>query len=103
MSIQLNNQSNYTFFKSAIRVEDLVEKAKQQHDTALALCDHGNLYQLPTFHKLCKQNGIKPIHGMEIDVFYQEQMIPMLLLAKDNDGLQSLFACASYLNDGPHT
>lgn len=51
--------------ESIIKIEDLINKAKQYNITALTITDN-NMYGVMDFYKLCKKNNIKPIVGLEI-------------------------------------
>jgi DNA polymerase-3 subunit alpha len=46
-------------------VDDLVMAAKKHNMHAVALTDHGVMYGIPEFYKKAKDEGIKPIIGME--------------------------------------
>lgn len=50
--------------------EDLVRKAKSLGHRYLAITDHGNLHNVVHFYEKCKEEGIKPILGVE---FYFEE------------------------------
>ena len=46
-------------------VRDLVEAAVADHQPALAITDHGNMYGVLDFYAECKSKGITPIIGIE--------------------------------------
>ncbi len=62
----------------AIRIADLVKKAKKMNHTAIALTDHGNMFGAIEFYGKCKDYGIKPIVGTEI--YYEGATHPKLLV-----------------------
>jgi DNA polymerase-3 subunit alpha len=49
----------------AARIEDLVDAAVEDGMPALGITDHGNMYGVLDFYKLCKDAGINPIIGTE--------------------------------------
>ena len=63
--VHLHTHSHYSLLDGMSKIPDLVDKAKKDGMTALALTDHGNLYGAVEFYKACKAKGIKPILGIE--------------------------------------
>ena len=66
--VHLHAHSQYSFLDGAIRVKDLVKRAKEQGSTAVALTDHGNMFGAISFYKACKEAGLKAILGCELAV-----------------------------------
>lgn len=64
--VHLHVHSEYSLLDGAIRIGDLIKKAKKMGHTAVALTDHGNMFGAIEFYAKCKDNGIKPILGVEI-------------------------------------
>ncbi|MDY0384124.1 DNA polymerase III subunit alpha [Trichlorobacter sp.] len=64
--VHLHLHSQYSLLDGAIRIEDLVAKAKQTGMSALAITDHGNMFGAVEFYLKCKKAGIKPIIGCEV-------------------------------------
>ncbi|RZA20981.1 MAG: DNA polymerase III subunit alpha [Proteobacteria bacterium] len=64
--VHLHVHSEYSLMDGAIRIADLVKKAKKMNHTAIALTDHGNMFGAIEFYGKCKDYGIKPIVGTEI-------------------------------------
>src|SRR3972149_6241988 len=62
----LHVHSHYSFLRGADSVDVLVERAKMQKMTALALTDRNGLYGVVPFQKACAQHGIKPIIGAQL-------------------------------------
>jgi len=62
----LHTHSHYSLLQGLPRIPALVEAAKADGQTALALTDNGNLYGAISFYKECKKNDIKPIIGSDI-------------------------------------
>ena len=49
----------------AARVDELVKEVANQGMPAIAITDHGNMFGAFDFYKKAKQNGVKPIIGIE--------------------------------------
>jgi len=64
--VHLHLHSQYSLLDGAIRIEDLVAKAKQYQMPALAITDHGNMFGAVEFYLKCKKAGIKPVIGCEL-------------------------------------
>lgn len=71
-------------------VSRLVKAAKEKGFQSLALTDHGNLSNVPSFMSACKLNGIKPILGLESYIEYQSETFHLTLLANDSEGFNTL-------------
>lgn len=61
----LHTHSHYSLLEALPKIPDLVKKAKSCDMDTLALTDAGNLYGAIEFYKECKDNGIKPIIGVD--------------------------------------
>ena len=83
-------RSEYSFYQSTIRLEEYVKYAHKIGYQKLVLADHNVLFGHHLFAKICQKEGIEAIFGMEVDVFYQQKIIPFLLIAKDNQGYKEL-------------
>jgi len=64
--VHLHLHTQYSLLDGAIRIEDLVAKAKQCRMPALAITDHGNMFGAVEFYLKCKKAGIKPVIGCEL-------------------------------------
>ena len=90
----LNCHSYYSLRYGTISVENLVKEAVRAFNPvapagppALALTDINNSTGVMDFIAACKENGIKPIAGIE---FRQEDKLLYTGLAKNNDGFREL-------------
>ncbi|QOJ28522.1 MAG: DNA polymerase III subunit alpha [Ignavibacteriales bacterium] len=63
--IHLHNHTHYSLMDGAASVKALVMAAKKQGMQSVAITDHGVMYGVPEFYRKCKEEGIKPIIGME--------------------------------------
>ncbi|MBA3686427.1 MAG: DNA polymerase III subunit alpha, partial [Planctomycetes bacterium] len=66
--VHLHVHSHYTLLESTTPVKGLVTHAKSLGMDALALTDRGNLFGAFEFHSECKDKGIKPIVGCQVNV-----------------------------------
>ena len=57
----LHNHTEYSLLDGAAKVDELVNRAKELGQTALAITDHRNMFGCISFYKACKAAGIKPI------------------------------------------
>ncbi|HEX6966976.1 MAG TPA: DNA polymerase III subunit alpha [Gemmatimonadaceae bacterium] len=63
--VHLHCHSEYSLLDGANRIDDLIARAKEFEQPALAITDHGNLHAAWEFQEKAKKVGIKPIIGME--------------------------------------
>jgi DNA polymerase III subunit alpha len=64
--VHLHLHTQYSLLDGAIRIKDLVKRAKELNVPAIAQTDHGNMFGAIDFYTECKKNGIKPILGSEV-------------------------------------
>ena len=64
--VHLHLHTEYSLLDGACRITDVVARAKELGQTALAITDHGVMYGVVDFYKACKKEGIKPIIGCEV-------------------------------------
>ena len=97
----LHVHSEYSLLDGAIRIKDLVSKAKEFNMPAVALTDHGVMYGVVDFYKEAKKEGIKPIIGSEVYVASRSRFDKdassgdaerghLILLCKNNEGYKNL-------------
>lgn len=68
MFIPLRLHSYFSFLESLASPSDLVRAAQQHRFPAIGLTDHRWLSGAIEFYLACKQGGVKPIIGLELDV-----------------------------------
>ena len=99
--VSLHLHTEYSLLDGAIRIKELVERAKEFRMPALAMTDHGNLFGAVDFYKKVTKAGIKPIIGCEVYVApgsrfdrggseNEEASFHLVLLARDNAGYKNL-------------
>ena len=81
MYIPLYNKTTYSFLSSLLEIDDLINIAKSNNLSSIAICDD-NMYGVMEFITKCKDNNIKPIVGVD---FHDR-----LLFAKNYYGYQNL-------------
>jgi DNA polymerase III subunit alpha len=103
--VHLHVHSQYSFLDGAIRVKDLVKRAKDMGAPAVALTDHGNMFGAISFYKACKDAGIKALLGCELNVAGERKDARkdprggpgkhLVVLAKDDVGYKNLIYLVS--------
>lgn len=101
----LHVHSHYSLLEALPKIDELVDAAVADGQTALALTDSGNMYAAIEFYKACKKANIKPILGVDFFVAPrtrrdQEHRIDdhtyrLVLLVKDMVGYQNLLKLVS--------
>ncbi|MFS0780609.1 DNA polymerase III subunit alpha [Bacillus sp. 1P06AnD] len=93
--VHLHVQSAYSLLSSTVRIEELVQAAKDNGMDSIALADRNVMYGAIPFYKECRKSGIKPIIGLLADVLHEEEAYPLLLLALNNTGYKHLLKISS--------
>lgn len=102
--VHLHVHTQYSLLDGASRIPELVKRAKELGQTAIAITDHGVMYGVIDFYRACKAEGIKPILGMETYVAkgrYDAQDVKdrdsahLILLAKNQIGYRNLMYLSS--------
>ena len=99
--VSLHLHTEYSLLDGAIRIKELVERAKQFKMPAITMTDHGSLFGAVEFYKQVTKAGIKPIIGCELYVApgsrfdrgntgNEEVSFHLILLARDNAGYKNL-------------
>ncbi len=104
--VHLHNHTHYSLLDGLSKIDELVQKVKEQGSPAVAITDHGVMYGVIEFYQKCLKAGIKPIIGMEAYVAPNGRLekktrddarnFHLLLLAKNNQGYQNLIKLTSY-------
>lgn len=93
---QLYTKTSYSLLQSTLTITEYVKKAKEKGYKAIALTDEHVLYGAVEFYQACKQQQIKPIIGMELDVLTKtDEPYRLLLYAKNLSGYQELMRISS--------
>ena len=94
MYIPLFNKSNYTMLSSLLKIDDIVNFAKNNNISRISLVDT-NMYGTMEFIKKCETNNIKPIIGLELVL----EDFNVLLYAKNYEGYKSLIKLSTIQNE----
>ncbi len=97
----LHVHTEYSLLDGAIRVDDLVGRAREHKLPAVAVTDHGAMYGTVEFYKAALKAGVKPVFGCEAyiapDSRFErrpnaagETNYHLLLLARNEEGYQNL-------------
>jgi DNA polymerase III subunit alpha len=103
--VHLHTHSHYSLLEALPKIPDLIEAAKADGQTALALTDNGNMYGAVEFYKECKDAGLKAILGVDFFVAKRtrhdkehridDHHFRLVLLAKNNIGYHNLIKLVS--------
>ncbi|HMC09288.1 MAG TPA: PHP domain-containing protein, partial [Actinomycetota bacterium] len=85
--VHLHVHSHYSLREGAARVEDLARRAAEMGMEALALSDHDGMYGAVRFSLACREVGIRPILGAELE---WGEGYHVVLLARDARGWANL-------------
>ncbi len=101
----LHCHSEYSLLDGMSRLKDMVQRAKELNQPAIALTDHGVMFGAIEFYREAKKAGVKPIMGVESylaprgmkdrDSKLDRKPFHMLLLAQNQDGYQNLLKLSS--------
>ena len=97
----LHVHTEYSLLDGSGKIPELIQRAKELGQTALAVTDHGVMYGVIDFYKAAKAAGIKPILGCEIYVTPgsrfdrdnkkgEARYYHLILLAENNEGYENL-------------
>ena len=108
MFIPLRNHTTYSLCKGAIKIPEIVEKAKEYKMPAIGICDSGNLFAALEFSSYCKKNSIQPIIGCELlldlndrdkknlsNLDIEQTLTTLPVIAKNEEGYKNLMYIVS--------
>jgi DNA polymerase III subunit alpha len=105
--VHLHCHSEYSLLDGANRIDDLIARALEFEQPALAITDHGNLHAAWDFQERAHKEGLKPIIGMEAYVATGDRRVKvrppsggkpyfhLILLARDEVGYKNLIKLSS--------
>ena len=101
----LHVHTHFSLLDGACRIDELVDAALADGQTAVGITDHGNLFGAIPFYKTCKKKGVRPILGIEAYVAGKSRLekgdydrnptYHMTLLAENNVGWHNLIKLSS--------
>ena len=105
--VHLHCHSEYSLLDGANRLDDLIRRAAELEQPALAITDHGNMHAAWEFQEKTRKAGLRPILGMEAYVATGDRRLKarpgpglrpyyhLVLLARDRVGYQNLIKLSS--------
>ncbi len=105
--VHLHCHSEYSLLDGANRIDDLIRRAQELEQPALAITDHGNMHAAWEFQEKTLKAGLRPIIGMEAYVATGDRRLKarpgpglrpyyhLVLLARDRVGYQNLIKLSS--------
>ena len=103
--VHLHVHSEYSLLDGLPHPAELAQRAKELNQRALAITDHGAMFAAIEFHDACKQNGVKPIIGLEgylaprgrndRDPKLDRNAYHLVLLAENETGYRNLMRLAT--------
>ncbi len=103
--VHLHVHTEYSLLDGLSKIPKLMERAKEYHQPAVAMTDHGNMHAAIHFYNYAKEKGIKPIIGMEAYVAAHSHVdkqlrmgadqFHLLILAKNFTGYKNLMKLTS--------
>src|SRR5262245_612974 len=99
MFTHLHLHTEYSLLDGLTRIPQLMERVKDMGQEAVAMTDHGALYGAIDFYRAARNNGIKPIIGVEGYVapgsrltrdVGDKQPFHLTMLAKNKTGYRNL-------------
>ncbi len=105
--VHLHCHSEYSLLDGANRIDDLIRRAAELEQPALAITDHGNMHAAWEFQEKTRKAGLRPILGMEAYVATGDRRLKarpgpglrpyyhLVLLARDRTGYQNLIKLSS--------
>ena len=106
--VHLHLHTEYSLLDGACRIGRLMERVKENGQTAVAITDHGVMYGCVEFYKAAKKAGVKPIIGCEAYVAartrhdkvhrFDSSSYHLVLLCKNETGYRNLIKMISFAN-----
>lgn len=106
--VHLHNHTVYSLLDGFLKIDKVIERAKEFGMPAVAMTDHGVLFGAIEFYNTAQKAGVKPIIGCEIYLAPEgrfsktvktttsEVAYHLILLAMDYEGYRNLLKIVSY-------
>ena len=82
--VHLHVRSCYTLLKSTVRIQQLVNSAKQMKMKSIALTDLNVMHGAMSFYHACLKEGLHPIFGLECFCKIDDELFSFVVLAKED-------------------
>lgn len=106
--VHLHNHTHHSLLDGLTKIPDLISKVKESGMEAVAITDHGTMSGAIEFYKEAKDQGVKPIIGMEAyvaarsrhdrDPAKDKARYHLILLATNEVGYRNLMQLSSKAN-----
>jgi len=106
--VHLHNHTHHSLLDGLTKVGELVSYVKELGMDSVAMTDHGTLSGAVEFYKACREQGVKPIIGIETyvaartihdrDPQKDKARYHLILLAMNNKGYQNLMRLSTIAN-----
>lgn len=101
--ISYHLHTTYSVLDGMIDIEKYVNLCKENGLEACGIADHANVSGFVEFYKVCLENNIKPIFGVElnhnIDKTKQRNYCHIIAIAKNTIGIQNLYKLTNIATD----
>lgn len=91
--VHLHLHTQYSLLDGAIRLGDLIKKAKDTDMPAVAITDHGVMFGAMEFYLKCKDKGVKPIIGSEVYIAPGSRFVKEVKGVEAGAGYHLLLLC----------
>lgn len=107
----LNVHSKASMLYGSAAIKELVKRAKELGQAAVALTDYSNLYNAIHFYKEAASAGLKPIIGIDLlfcedaeqlKIQRSRQVSHVILLAENDTGMRNIARLVSQAHDESH-
>lgn len=96
--VELHLHTVMSALDGVVRVKDLIETVADWGHAAVAITDHGVVQAFPEAYEAARHKGVKLIYGMEgylVDEVKQKHPYHIIILARNQEGLQNLYRLVS--------
>ena len=83
--IHLHLHTEYSIIDGLIHVKPLVKAVRQAGMPACAVTDYSNLFALVKFYRAAQSEGIKPIVGVDVQLYRDDDSVSRLVLLCQNE------------------
>ena len=94
MYIPLFNVTNYTLLSSLLKIDDLIDYAKNNNISTISITDT-NMFGTMEFIKKCEKNKLKPVIGLELIL----EELNIVVYAKNYTGYKNLMKLSTIQNE----
>lgn len=105
MFTHLHWHSTFSFLEAIGKPNKIIARAKELEMNAIAITDYNGMYGIIKFYQTAKDEGIKPIIGVELgfvldinSTIQTNQIGNIVLIAKNKEGYANLMELVSFAN-----